>query len=56
MYYVNREQLSVRLQIIPTIVEALQSIEAQWDESLIKDSQERAIHFTIETVTDIGSS
>ena len=56
MYYVNREQLSVRLNMIPTIVEALQTIEAQWIGSLIQGlAQERAIHLAIETVTDIGS-
>lgn len=56
MYYVNREQISARLTIIPTIVEALQTLEADWNGSLIQGlAQERAIHLAIETVTDIGS-
>ncbi|MFC5649218.1 DUF86 domain-containing protein [Paenibacillus solisilvae] len=56
MYYVNREQLSARLSVIPSIVEALKTLEAQWDGSLVQAfAQERAIHLAIETVTDIGS-
>ena len=56
MYYVNREQLSVRLTVIPEVVEALQWLQANWNGSLIQSmAQERALHLAIEAVTDIGS-
>ena len=43
--------------IIPTIVEALQTIEAQWIGSLVQGlAQERAIHLAIETVTDMEAA
>ncbi|REE80236.1 uncharacterized protein YutE (UPF0331/DUF86 family) [Paenibacillus taihuensis] len=56
MYYVNREQLNVRLQVIPEVVEALVLLQQSWDGSLLQGlAQERAIHLAIEAVTDIGS-
>ncbi|RAP77812.1 DUF86 domain-containing protein [Paenibacillus montanisoli] len=56
MYYVNREQLSVRLQVIPEVAAALRQLEMNWDGSLLQGlAQERALHLAIETVTDIGS-
>ncbi|QYR23321.1 DUF86 domain-containing protein [Paenibacillus sp. sptzw28] len=56
MYFVNREQLSARLDTIPDIVRALGTLQAEWDGSLLNGlAQERALHLAIETVTDIGS-
>lgn len=56
MYYVNHEQLELRLQCIPTIAQALREIQHQWDNSLLLAlAQERALHLAIEVVTDIGS-
>ncbi|GGG55389.1 DUF86 domain-containing protein [Paenibacillus radicis (ex Gao et al. 2016)] len=56
MYYVNREQIGVRLQAIPAISEALRSLAEQWSGTLIEGlAQERALHLAIETITDVGS-
>ncbi|TVY00277.1 DUF86 domain-containing protein [Paenibacillus cremeus] len=58
MYYVNHEQIGLRLSQIPMIIEACQELEQQWtiDASLLMHlAQERALHLAIETVTDIGS-
>ncbi|SDX39002.1 DUF86 domain-containing protein [Paenibacillus sp. CF384] len=56
MYYVNREQLAVRLSVIPEVTIALAQLEKNWDGSLLQGlAQERALHLAIETVTDIGS-
>jgi len=56
MYYVNREQISVRLAVIPNLVQALQALESSWRGELLQGlAQERALHLAIETVTDVGS-
>lgn len=56
MYYVNREQIAIRLQAVPDIADALRRIAADWQGSLLQGlAQERALHLAIETVTDIGS-
>ncbi|CAH0117666.1 hypothetical protein PAE9249_00126 [Paenibacillus sp. CECT 9249] len=56
MYYVNQEQIELRLRCIPGIVEAMQTIMAEWDGGkLIGLAQERALHLAIEIVTDVGS-
>ncbi|MBM7563839.1 DUF86 domain-containing protein [Paenibacillus sacheonensis] len=56
MYYVNREQISVRLEVIPEVAEALKYLQSHWDGSLIHGmAQERALILAIETLTDIGS-
>ncbi|WP_338552054.1 HepT-like ribonuclease domain-containing protein [Paenibacillus sp. KS-LC4] len=56
MYYVNREQIAVRLDAIPDIAEALNLIAAQWNGSMLQGlAQERALHLAVETVTDVGS-
>lgn len=56
MYYVNREQIEVRLHSIPDIAKALQTLAADWQGNLLQGlAQERALHLAIETVTDIGS-
>lgn len=56
MYYVNREQIAVRLNTMPDIASALQALAANWQGSMMEGlAQERALHLAIETVTDIGS-
>ncbi|MCR8631030.1 DUF86 domain-containing protein [Paenibacillus radicis (ex Xue et al. 2023)] len=61
MYYVNHEQVELRLQFIPTLSESCERLAAQWestsesDRLLLHFAQERTLHLAIETVTDIGS-
>ncbi|GLX69310.1 DUF86 domain-containing protein [Paenibacillus glycanilyticus] len=56
MYYVNKEQIAVRLNSIPDIASALEQLSANWQGSLLEGlAQERALHLAIETVTDVGS-
>lgn len=56
MYYVNVEQIAVRLQAIDEITKALQELSRQWQGSLLQGlAQERALHLAVETVTDVGS-
>lgn len=56
MYYVNREQIELRLQAIPEITEGMRHISSGWTGSLMQGLvQERCLHLAIETVTDVGS-
>ncbi|MDQ0058477.1 DUF86 domain-containing protein [Paenibacillus harenae] len=56
MYYVNREQIAVRLQAVNEIAEALHDVASNWQGTLLQGlAQERALHLAIETVTDVGS-
>ncbi|WP_139992421.1 DUF86 domain-containing protein [Paenibacillus paridis] len=56
MYYVNREQIAVRLDSIAEITAALDKLAADWQGTVLEGlAQERALHLAIETVTDIGS-
>ncbi|WP_028610280.1 DUF86 domain-containing protein [Paenibacillus harenae] len=56
MYYVNREQIAVRLETLPAIAAALQSLADNWQGSMLEGlAQERALHLSIETITDVGS-
>ncbi|SFL24718.1 Uncharacterized conserved protein YutE, UPF0331/DUF86 family [Paenibacillus sp. 1_12] len=61
MYYVNHEQIDLRLQFIPTLIEACQQLEQAWESTpsserlLLHLAQERTLHLTIETITDVGS-
>jgi len=56
MYYVNREQIAVRLNSITEIASALDTLAANWQGSVLEGlAQERALHLAIETVTDVGS-
>lgn len=56
MYYVNVEQITVRLQAMDDIAKALHDLAAQWQGSLLEGmAQERALHLAVETVTDVGS-
>lgn len=56
MYYVNQEQIAVRLNAIPELAEALSALASDWRGDLLQGmAQERALHLAIETVTDVGS-
>ncbi|MBD2867522.1 DUF86 domain-containing protein [Paenibacillus arenilitoris] len=56
MYYVNREQIAVRLETLPGIASALRSLADNWQGSVLEGlAQERALHLAIETITDVGS-
>ncbi|MFD0958535.1 DUF86 domain-containing protein [Paenibacillus chungangensis] len=56
MYYVNEEQIKVRLATIPELAAAMQRIAAEWDGDVLQGlAQERALHQAIEIVTDVGS-
>lgn len=56
MYYVNREQIAVRLETLPEIAAVLDTLAANWQGSMLEGlAQERALHLSIETVTDVGS-
>jgi uncharacterized protein YutE (UPF0331/DUF86 family) len=56
MYYVNQEQIAVRLNTIPALSAAIQQLQEQWDGTNIQQlAQERALHLAIEIVTDVGS-
>ncbi len=57
MYYVNRQQIEQRLRFIPLINRALERLQDRWDDTddLHALALERAVHLSIESVTDIGS-
>ncbi|SFJ11711.1 Uncharacterized conserved protein YutE, UPF0331/DUF86 family [Paenibacillus sp. UNC496MF] len=56
MYYVNREQIAVRLAALPDVGEALRALRSEWNGGLIQGlAQERALYLAIEIVTDVGS-
>ncbi|PZE21016.1 DUF86 domain-containing protein [Paenibacillus xerothermodurans] len=61
MYYVNEEQIGLRLRFIPTLASACERLSATWETLSPADrlvhhlAQERTLHLAIETVTDIGS-
>lgn len=56
MYYVNHEQIAIRLATIPTLTAAMEQLSKQWEGSTLQAlAQERALHLAIEIVTDIGS-
>ncbi|WP_127585851.1 DUF86 domain-containing protein [Paenibacillus koleovorans] len=60
MYYVNEEQIELRMAMIPVIADACASIRkdsrgAAELSLLAKLAQERVLHLAIELVTDVGS-
>lgn len=56
MYYVNQEQIAVRLNSIPALSDAIVQLQEQWNGDIIQQlAQERALHLAIEIVTDVGS-
>lgn len=57
MYYVNREQIDLRLRFLPTVVEALRTLrdEGQGRDPIRRFALERLVHLAAECVTDVGS-
>lgn len=56
MYYVNTDQIELRLSAIPEITAGLRHAQANWDGGIILGLvQERSLHLAIEIVTDVGS-
>ena len=56
MYYVNREQIERRLDVIPEILQVFTLANTNPGEHLLaRYAEERAIHLAIEVVTDVGS-
>ncbi len=57
MYYVNRTSIDDRLACVPDIAQALSELAAEWRGTLLQGlAQERALHLSVEIVTDVGSS
>lgn len=56
MYYVNHEQIAIRLETITTLTQTMKQLCEEWEGTAIQAlAQERALHLAIEIVTDIGS-
>ncbi|AGA57541.1 MAG: DUF86 domain-containing protein [Thermobacillus sp.] len=56
MYYVNREQIDHRLNALPDVADALETLAADWQGTVLQGlAQERALHLAVEIVTDVGS-
>jgi uncharacterized protein YutE (UPF0331/DUF86 family) len=56
VYYVNREQIDLRLKALPDVADALEALAADWRGTVLQGlAQERALHLAVEIVTDVGS-
>lgn len=65
MYYVNQEQIDLRLSFVTTLLQACAELREAWPEDvqgqasggllLLHFAQERTLHLAIETITDVGS-
>lgn len=57
MYFVNREQIDARLDILPGLAETADRIAAAWnpEDPVLQAALERVVHVALEAVTDIGS-
>ncbi|MBP1154691.1 MULTISPECIES: HepT-like ribonuclease domain-containing protein [unclassified Paenibacillus] len=65
MYYVNQEQIDLRLSFVPTLLQASSELTEAWSKAahgeasgeslLLQFAQERTLHLAIETITDVGS-
>lgn len=57
MYYVNREQIDQRLQVIPVLIRVLGKASEGHaaDPEVSRFAAERALHLAVEVVTDVGS-
>jgi uncharacterized protein YutE (UPF0331/DUF86 family) len=56
VYYVNREQIDHRLNALPDVADALETLAADWQGTVLQGlAQERALHLAVEIVTDVGS-
>jgi len=56
VYYVNREQIDIRLSALPEVADALEALASGWKGDVLQGlAQERALHLAVEIVTDVGS-
>ncbi|WP_138495507.1 DUF86 domain-containing protein [Paenibacillus pinistramenti] len=56
MYYVNREQIDLRLNVLPEMIQVLdKSSQHSSHDVLYRYAEERALHLALEVVTDVGS-
>ncbi|MCM3783153.1 DUF86 domain-containing protein [Neobacillus mesonae] len=56
MYFVNTDQIELRLSAIPEITAGLREAVNHWDGGRVLGFvQERSLHLAIEIVTDVGS-
>ncbi|MDU0329697.1 MULTISPECIES: DUF86 domain-containing protein [Paenibacillus] len=55
MYYVNREQIERRLDMLPELLQALREAAEANSSLLGRYAEERALHLALEIVTDVGS-
>ncbi|WP_068786469.1 DUF86 domain-containing protein [Paenibacillus phocaensis] len=55
MYYVNREQIERRLELVPELLQAFRESVQSASPLLGRYAEERALHLAIEIVTDVGS-
>lgn len=55
MYYVNREQIERRLEIIPELLQVLSQSSRRERPLIDRYAAERALHLAVEIVTDVGS-
>jgi uncharacterized protein YutE (UPF0331/DUF86 family) len=55
VYYVNREQIERRLELVPEVLEAFRESIQSASSLLGRYAEERALHLAIEIVTDVGS-
>jgi len=57
LYYVNRTSIEEKLACVPDIARALSELAAEWRGTLLQGlAQERALHLSVEIVTDVGNS
>lgn len=55
MYYVNREQIERRLEMIPELLQVLGQTSQRERPLIERYAEERALHLAVEIVTDVGS-
>jgi uncharacterized protein YutE (UPF0331/DUF86 family) len=57
MFFVDRQQIDTRLNILPELVVTADRIAAAWDadDRILRAALERVVHLALEVVTDIGS-
>jgi len=56
LYFVNHEQISVRLETIPWLSATIEQLCTEWEAQPIQAlAAARALHLAIEIVTDVGS-
>ncbi|MGG6314455.1 DUF86 domain-containing protein [Paenibacillus macerans] len=55
MYYVNREQIERRLDLLPELLQVLRETAKEEPSLMERYAEERALHLAVEIVTDVGS-